>query len=698
AQQAVQPSILSLFRCRSCGQTPYAQSYCGHPRSRKNTSPNFTGQSHLSESPEPAATVLLLRAARCRGHPRIWARSLRHSTTPQRLRLPSAPISMDAAPPGQNFPPDASSSMSPSHLESEAASAIVDARWLLSGMQPAIYAFIFVNPKSGNQLGRDLIDLPFQHFRLKKAPNVQIQWYNLFEEEEKNKGIDYLRWVQQAQHKADRLRRRAPLTTSAASNQLQTNDATSVQSVGLSALANLKGHAQQEPEVWNAQSSHKRRASSTHGPDQAEGVQEAADFTQNHPSSTLSTADLAPIEIHIWSAGGDGTVMSVYSCLKDAGIDFSRVYFSCIPFGTGNDFSQALGWGKTVGRNFIGDHLLTLCEMTEERLDGSIALLDIWDIEVETFEGGHIQKARDLHNPGARQPSLSTRMCSYFAMGVQGYVGAGFEANRSRSRTRNFFEYFIQSFKWVTTRKFPYVTELLKSINQDGQPVLTVRRPPTLRHRGGKTKVTTDPNDPASTAQGPDNIQRPLLNIHPIELVVQNIPHIWGREIDIWGQAGCRQNTVLNRQGPTDSNQWTPQLCGDGKAEVFCFEDVKSYIRQLIHPTDRLARVGQFSNEFELSFRCPTEYQTYCKKWYPILHLHRRRTPYGQTCIFVDGEFYQVHHPKTIRFKRKDCLRAIGSDPHASRLVRDAQKMSENSRPPAPVNVRGSIVIDHGDE
>ncbi|KAJ1980275.1 hypothetical protein H4R35_001191 [Dimargaris xerosporica] len=618
----------------------------------------------------------------------------------------------------QRTPSVAPSSPGPDHHASETASAIVDARWLLSGMQPAIYAFIFVNPRSGNQLGRDLIDLPFQHFRLKKAPNVQIQWYNLFDDEEKSKGISYLRWVQQAQLKADRLRHHAPPTNASFTNLSRTNDATSVQSVGLGALVDLKGHAHQEPEVWNVQPFQKRSAGSTFGPGEtstdaarlereglgggsaghAQGVHEAADSNQDHSISTLPTGAFAPIEIHIWSAGGDGTVMSVYSYLKDAGIDFSRVYFSCIPFGTGNDFSQALGWGKTVGRNFIGDHLLSLCRMSEERLDGNIALLEIWDIEVDTFEGGYIQKARDLRDPYTSQSSISTRMCSYFAMGVQGYVGAGFEANRGRSRTRNFFEYFIQSFKWVTTRKFPYVTELLKSINQGDQPVLTVRRPPTLRHRGGKTKVTTDPNDTTNTTQGADGIQRPLLNIHPIELVVQNIPHIWGREIDVWGKAECRPHTVLNRQGPTDHSQWTPQLCGDGKVEVFCFEDVKSYVRHLIRPTDRLARVGQFSDEFELTFRCPTEYQTFRKKWHPILYLHRRRTPIGQTCIFVDGEFYQVYRPKSIRFKRKDCLRAIGSNPEASRLVRDAQKMSAESRPPAPITTRGSIVIDHDNE
>jgi len=44
--------------------------------------------------------------------------------------------------------------------------------------------------------------------------------------------------------------------------------------------------------------------------------------------------------------GGDGTVMWVISELHNHNIDTEQTPLAIIPLGTGNDFSQYLGWGK----------------------------------------------------------------------------------------------------------------------------------------------------------------------------------------------------------------------------------------------------------------------------------------------------------------------------------------------------------------
>ena len=44
--------------------------------------------------------------------------------------------------------------------------------------------------------------------------------------------------------------------------------------------------------------------------------------------------------------GGDGTVMWVVTEMSLFGIDHMKVPMAIIPLGTGNDFSQTLGWGK----------------------------------------------------------------------------------------------------------------------------------------------------------------------------------------------------------------------------------------------------------------------------------------------------------------------------------------------------------------
>jgi diacylglycerol kinase (ATP) len=44
--------------------------------------------------------------------------------------------------------------------------------------------------------------------------------------------------------------------------------------------------------------------------------------------------------------GGDGTVMWVVTELSQFEIDHLKVPMAIIPLGTGNDFSQTIGWGK----------------------------------------------------------------------------------------------------------------------------------------------------------------------------------------------------------------------------------------------------------------------------------------------------------------------------------------------------------------
>ncbi len=44
--------------------------------------------------------------------------------------------------------------------------------------------------------------------------------------------------------------------------------------------------------------------------------------------------------------GGDGTVLSMIECFHKNGIDISKCIFGHIPLGTGNDLSNALGFGS----------------------------------------------------------------------------------------------------------------------------------------------------------------------------------------------------------------------------------------------------------------------------------------------------------------------------------------------------------------
>ena len=57
-------------------------------------------------------------------------------------------------------------------------------------------------------------------------------------------------------------------------------------------------------------------------------------------------ADNSDAEAIVIAAGGDGTVMWIISELLATGCPIDRICVGVIPFGTGNDFSRSIGWGK----------------------------------------------------------------------------------------------------------------------------------------------------------------------------------------------------------------------------------------------------------------------------------------------------------------------------------------------------------------
>lgn len=120
--------------------------------------------------------------------------------------------------------------------------------------RPSIYLFIFVNPLSGDQKGEELTKMAIQSFRLKQAPEVQVQIYNILDDKDRELGFEMLKLV--------------------------------------------------------------------------EGMAERDELMPVPENSKIgSTARRR--QIHVWSAGGDGTVMSVFEELVSHKVNLDIVYFSC---------------------------------------------------------------------------------------------------------------------------------------------------------------------------------------------------------------------------------------------------------------------------------------------------------------------------------------------------------------------------------
>lgn len=243
-------------------------------------------------------------------------------------------------------------------------------------------------------------------------------------------------------------------------------------------------------------------------------------------------------QIHVWSAGGDGTVMSVFELLVSHKINLDLIFFSCkllsfiigydvdsfcvgIPFGTGNDFSQVLGWGRTIPKkDIVGYKLHALEDLIADRLEKSeAARLDIWQVTMTSYPSGYVREAgpkerRDGHDVAEvkacdqERTEMVRKMSNYMSIGVQGYVGNGFEAHRAGNRLANMFVYAQESSKWVFWRRFPDVNQFIQSINQGNQVLLDCPLPDEKKDKKKSSHV-------------------PEMMNCPIDFVVQNIPHIW---------------------------------------------------------------------------------------------------------------------------------------------------------------------------
>lgn len=344
--------------------------------------------------------------------------------------------------------------------------------------RPSIYLFIFVNPLSGDRKGSDLIHLPIQHFRLRRLPLVQVEIHNILDERDRTAGMERIKLIE-SKIKGGQV----PALPQEDEHLPDVPPGSRQRTAGRSTVTNRKGDKDKVA------------------------------------ASTLpeATGRLRPSvrtrQMHVWSAGGDGTVMSVFELLVEHNVDLNCVFFSCkftegkyfndffliylssgIPFGTGNDFSQVLGWGRTHG-NVLGPRLEHLEELVTERFErADAARLDVWQVRLtadQVHEAGHAEQG---------QTQLEVKMCNYLSLGVQGSVGSGFEKHRAGRRIKNILVYFIESCKWVFWRRFPDISKDLQAIVQ-----------------GGQTVVSFDSSEET----------QPVFVGKAIDVVIQNIPHIW---------------------------------------------------------------------------------------------------------------------------------------------------------------------------
>ena len=89
-------------------------------------------------------------------------------------------------------------------------------------------------------------------------------------------------------------------------------------------------------------------------------------------------SDFPDFKIKILIAGGDGTVLGIVEELNKEGIPLQRCVFGAMPFGTGNDLSNALGFGSECS---VGD-INNFQRVLYTYIIGTESKIDIWELSL----------------------------------------------------------------------------------------------------------------------------------------------------------------------------------------------------------------------------------------------------------------------------------------------------------------------------
>ncbi|KAJ2554413.1 hypothetical protein EV175_002591 [Coemansia sp. RSA 1933] len=582
--------------------------------------------------------------------------------------------------------------------------------------EPLTYVFIFTNPRSGNQQGRNLMDMALRNFRLRDRPEVQVQIYDVTSKESQREGLHYLHQLQLRQ--GDRLLKTAfpELFVDFSCGKQRVRPSPRMcegSNLGIFGEQLNEAAAAAEADCSEQESSMNSRSRGGNADAWEEWITEAAAqlqsgldrFTEEEITGRLELAQQSAIKLHVWSAGGDGTVSSTLEAMMDYGIDVGRLYFSCIPFGTGNDFADALGWGRSVPGDAVGVSMRQLNKIISERLDGYTCKLDIYEITFTTYDDGHIKHVEKnmFDKPGMRRHKCL--MIDYFSLGVQGFVGSSFELHRPGKRALNILMYTVAAAKWVFLKKFPPINEALESVSTipdhimsdpkmtdadrvkwlenaseaERRQVLLARVAGPRKRSGGRKMTWTKEPKARRTATARDfgegvDEDVPVIQNKPIEIDVQNVARFWGRNIDVWNNAdeASKRRILSNTTGVTDRSTWTPQYAGDGKLELFGVRNIGDYALNQIpgRSSYRIDRLAQMGSPVALHFRHPQDYPPRAKN--PLTDI--KTIEQGLLYSMCDGEFIEMYHPRDVIISRKVTLKAVGRSPESSRIVLDTIK------------------------
>jgi hypothetical protein len=170
--------------------------------------------------------------------------------------------------------------------------------------------------------------------------------------------------------------------------------------------------------------------------------------------------------LKILIGGGDGTTLRLIEDLYNKKINLSKCIFGSIPLGTGNDLSNATGFGNTVQ---IGNKIKYLHRILYTYFIAEECKIDIWEIITKIKPEGSINdiisygERIKCDNQGRKLLLFKKSFINYMSIGFDAKIGYNFERNRSNSRCMNKFVYFWESFKrYICCQSDIYLNQVLE--------------------------------------------------------------------------------------------------------------------------------------------------------------------------------------------------------------------------------------------
>ncbi|KAJ1659572.1 hypothetical protein IWQ61_001369 [Dispira simplex] len=515
-----------------------------------------------------------------------------------------------------------------------------------------IQVFLFVDPTRDPRGGRQLLELPITQVRLRTTHRVVVQWCNIHDERECQRAIEKLYWVYTEfnQHKPGQ-----DLAS------LDYHPGTS-ESAAEEALA-----------LWWLSKTSSSVRLGTQGRRVVPGVRTRFQG-----------------EIHVWSIGGDRTLMVIYKHLQLWGVDrLSGIYFSQLPAVPFEDFGRCFRWLRPFSRQaWSGPWLSHFSRWIRDRLNGTISALDVWSVEIETWANGYVERLNysDTSSTSKRPRTLKLYMRTVLAVGSPAYTRRVLSASKRPRDAYDLQRWALR--EWIRRTpesRFRPVNLVLQGIEQGDEVLLNFHTPnstasSTIATNRGRNSVNVGVYRPSTWVP-------PELTFQPCALVVQNLPQLWDDLL-------IQRSKVKYPYGASSPEMWTYPSAGDGKLEIYGLENPWTNCARANPARKRCVKLLQVTDGVILTFRNPRECRSHSgqQEEAGITSLPSSDIAIPkETDIYVDGEQYQLHLPRLIRLQRKQPLWMLNPAKYPARPADSTLATLCNPTLPDLVSLRGKV-------